>query len=163
MISALKENKYYMYILTCLGYVIGNVENIYSHQVFLEIKPLFFNKHKNYENYFVKGHYFDLNKKINAKHWYYPKPTKLGLGVHLTIDLSDAVRFGPDTVETNDAFNYSQEALDSDMFTKVAKNFSGFEKKDLTFSYSGIGPKLKKNDKIVDDFLVTYMKFYPAL
>ena len=80
----------------------------------------------------------------------------MGLGVHLTIDLSDAVRFGPDTVETNDAFNYSQEALDSDMFTKVAKNFSGFEKKDLTFSYSGIGPKLKKNDKIVDDFLVTY-------
>lgn len=120
------------------------------------IKPLFCNKYMQYEDYLVKGHYFNLNKKLNAKHLYYPIPTKLGLGVHLTIDLSGAVRFGPDTVETNDAFNYSQEILVSEMFSKIAKNFSGFAQKDLAFSYCGVRPKLKKNGNIVDDFLITF-------
>ena len=46
--------------------------------------------------YYSKGNYFDLKCSTPFKRLIYPIPEVGGLGIHATIDLSGAVRFGPD-------------------------------------------------------------------
>ena len=83
----------------------------------------------------------------------YPLPNDLGLGVHLTIDLSGNVKFGPDTVQTSNATNYTQDVTDEKFHQQVALNFPCLNSGDLSFSYTGIRPKIMVNDVIYPDFL----------
>jgi L-2-hydroxyglutarate oxidase LhgO len=57
--------------------------------------------------YYCKGHYYGTHKKI-AKRLIYPVPCKnlTSLGLHLTVDLNGACRFGPD-VHYQDTLDYS--------------------------------------------------------
>ena len=56
--------------------------------------------------YYAKGNYFETNKKLGIKHLIYPLPTEASLGLHLGLDLSMQMRFGPD-VEWVDQINYT--------------------------------------------------------
>jgi L-2-hydroxyglutarate oxidase LhgO len=46
--------------------------------------------------FWAKGSYFDLNGRAPFARLIYPLPEGGGLGIHLTLDLSGAARFGPD-------------------------------------------------------------------
>ena len=47
--------------------------------------------------YFVKGQLFRLRRgAVPFKHLVYPMPEAAGIGIHATLDLGGAVRFGPD-------------------------------------------------------------------
>lgn len=46
--------------------------------------------------YLVRGHYFVLASQAPFRRLVYPLPVAGGLGIHLTLDLSGAARFGPD-------------------------------------------------------------------
>lgn len=46
--------------------------------------------------YLARGNYFSLSGRAPFKHLIYPMPDRAGLGVHLTLDLADQARFGPD-------------------------------------------------------------------
>jgi len=54
--------------------------------------------------YFAKGNYFALKGRSPFKHLVYPMPEAAGIGIHATLDLGGAVRFGPDVewIETID-------------------------------------------------------------
>lgn len=46
--------------------------------------------------YLAKGSYFAMHKPPPFRYLVYPMPQKGGLGIHATLDLAGAVRFGPD-------------------------------------------------------------------
>ena len=56
--------------------------------------------------YPAKGHYFSLLAKSPFKRLIYPMPSPDALGVHLTLDMSGAARFGPD-IHWQDDLDYA--------------------------------------------------------
>jgi L-2-hydroxyglutarate oxidase LhgO len=119
------------------------------------LKNTFNSKYRNYENFYVKGHYFNLSNKHKFTKLYYPVPNELGLGVHLTIDCNGAAKFGPDTVITEGPYNYSQETTLNAMYNRIRQNFVRIEKNDLSYAYSGIRPKILINNKCFPDYKIT--------
>jgi L-2-hydroxyglutarate oxidase LhgO len=108
-----------------------------------------------YENYYVKGNYLNLQKKIKSEHLIYPIPPDngLGLGVHLTLDTSGAQKIGPDTEEVT-KINYAvDEKLIGKMLPAIQAVFKNIEEKNLSLAYSGIRPKVKCSNNLVTDFI----------
>jgi len=105
------------------------------------------------ERLIVKGNYFNLTGKAPFSRLIYPVPEKHGLGVHITLDLAGAARFGPDT-ETID-----QQELDYDVdpgrcevfYDAVRRYWPGLQDDALVPAYSGIRPKVVGD---VQDFRV---------
>jgi L-2-hydroxyglutarate oxidase LhgO len=92
----------------------------------------------------AKGHYFSYSAKTNFKHLIYPLPFVGGLGVHLTIDMSGKVKFGPDVhfIEQED---YSINLELKGAFLKSIKHyFPKIDETKLRPDYAGIRPKLAK-------------------
>ena len=110
--------------------------------------------HSKSTNYFVKGHYFSYRKKVYLPNLLYPIPSKLGLGVHLTFDMSGEIRFGPDTMPLGEIYNYKSEVSDQSFFEKVRENFLGISLQELSPAYAGIRPKIKREGKILTDFSI---------
>jgi L-2-hydroxyglutarate oxidase LhgO len=46
--------------------------------------------------FYAKGNYFSMAERPPFRHLIYPLPERGGLGIHLTLDLAGAARFGPD-------------------------------------------------------------------
>jgi L-2-hydroxyglutarate oxidase LhgO len=111
---------------------------------------------RNFKNYFVKGNYVNLKKKLDINHLIYPVPPKNshGLGVHLTINCAGEQKFGPNT-ELIDRIDYSQkiDVIES-MYPAIKNLFPNVEKSDLSLGYSGIRPKITSEDgTLVKDFI----------
>ncbi|MEC8428731.1 MAG: FAD-dependent oxidoreductase, partial [Pseudomonadota bacterium] len=87
------------------------------------------------------------NRKAPFSHLIYPLPEAGGLGVHLTLDLAGAARFGPD-VEWLAPGDISQPdyRVDStqvdNFYSAIHRYWPGLEKGDLTADYCGIRPKV---------------------
>lgn len=128
--------------------------NVSGHSSLGILKSLFKEKYVNFEDYFVKGHYFSTNKLTGLNKLYYPMPDELGLGVHLTIDMGGAVKFGPDTLVIEKDINYNQEVLTEVFKQKVMKNFLNVGAMNLHYSYSDIRPKLLKSGVPYNDFMI---------
>jgi len=118
------------------------------------IQSLYPDKYMHYSNFYVKGHYFNLNKKLLVDKLYYPIPSDLGLGVHLTIDLNGQVKFGPDTLEVENPHDYLQKTSIQNMHDAIAKNFRNIGPDDISFSYSGVRPKIKFRSSLYPDFCI---------
>ena len=106
-----------------------------------------------FSNYFVKGHYFSTSQHLPIEQLLYPMPSKLGLGVHMTKDLNGSVKFGPDTLPVTSHQNYDCQCDVTNFTSAVATNFKGIDLDRLSFSYSGIRPKIKQHGKISNDFI----------
>lgn len=109
-----------------------------------------FPDHKNErEIRYVKGDYYSYSGQENFNHLIYPIPEKDGLGVHLTIDLSGQVKFGPSSYEVQEV-EYSMDISRKKSFVSNIKAYWPKINSDLLHpSYSGIRPKLaslKHND-----------------
>lgn len=113
-----------------------------------------------YQDFYVKGNYLSLNRKLPFNKLIYPTPPEhgLGLGVHLTIDASGAQKFGPNTEPINQIQYQVEEGLINEMYPAIGENFKGIERADLSLGYAGIRPKVKKivnnEAKLANDFLV---------
>ena len=107
-----------------------------------------------YENFYVKGHYFSLRKKLKVNKLFYPMPSTLGLGVHLTIDLNGNIRFGPDSMPISNPYNFSQDVSSGVFYRSIIKHFPNISRSDITFSYAGIRPKLKYAGALYNDFKI---------
>lgn len=107
-------------------------------------------------NYYVKGNYIKLIKKLDIESLVYPIPEKnlKGLGVHLTIDLDGNVKFGPN-VEDVGEINYriNERKLDK-MIEYILKTYNKIDREDIQIDYCGIRPKVKKNGVLVNDFII---------
>ncbi|KAH7299660.1 hypothetical protein KP509_24G022900 [Ceratopteris richardii] len=104
------------------------------------------------KSYFARGCYFSLvGLKPPFSHLVYPIPEKGGLGVHVTLDLSGQIRFGPD-VEWLDLdsdaiyeheFDFSVDSKRAEKFyPEIRKYYPALPDGSLKADYSGIRPKL---------------------
>ena len=101
----------------------------------------------------AKGDYFSYSGRIPFTRLVYPVPQPGGLGVHLTIDMCGAARFGPD-VTWVDEVDYSIDSAKRDLFfERIRKYWPDCDIEKLSPSYSGIRSKATCNGEVLDDFL----------
>lgn len=106
------------------------------------------------KNFYVKGHYYSLKQKINCPHLLYPLPDRLGLGVHLTLDLVGGIKFGPDAYPVGEAFDYTMQVADRVFFDQINEHFPAIRPDHLLPSYSGVRPKIIKDGAVLNDFVI---------
>lgn len=100
----------------------------------------------------VKGHYFALQGKAPFSHLIYPIPEPGGLGIHLTLDLADSARFGPDVQEV-DTEDYAVSAERGAHFVEAIRPYwPDIDATRLAPAYAGIRPKLSAPEAPAADF-----------
>lgn len=104
---------------------------------------------------YSKGNYFALEGvRAPFTRLIYPAPVKGGLGVHLTLDLGGAARFGPDVepLETTDpaALDYAVDPSRGDCFYEAIRRYwPELPDNALRPDYSGVRPKYHE-DRLAD-------------
>ena len=107
------------------------------------------------KTYFAKGNYFSLSKDIGIRHLVYPIPEGFGLGIHLTLELDNTLKFGPDVEWVDNCNNYQVNVLKKDLFIEeIRKYLPSLDINLLQPSYSGIRPIMNKKDKSMRDFII---------
>lgn len=113
-----------------------------------------------YEHNFALGRYFKLSPKFNGftKRLIYPIPEQntSGLGIHLTPDLTSAMKLGPDVYFSNNREkDYDvDESLRPKFYASASKYLKNFTEDDIYPDYSGIRPKLQKEGENPRDFII---------
>ena len=109
--------------------------------------------------FFAKGNYFSLGKDFGIRHLIYPIPEKFGLGIHLTLELDNTIKFGPDVewIEKNDQYQVNPERKTL-FVNEIIKYFPSLNTDLLKPSYSGIRPIMNKKDKSMRDFIINSEK-----
>lgn len=103
---------------------------------------------------YCKGSYFRLAGRSPFSRLVYPLPEPGGLGVHLTLDLGGAARFGPD-VEWIDTIDYAVDASRADRFYPAIRRYwPALPDGTLVSDYAGIRPKLHGPDEPARDFAI---------
>jgi L-2-hydroxyglutarate oxidase LhgO len=104
--------------------------------------------------YFAKGHYFTLSGPPPFHRLVYPLPSCRGLGIHVALDLSGAVRFGPDTVWV-DKPDYQFDEGRSDFFYRdIRRYYPALRDGALSPGFVGVRPKLGPADAGFIDFVL---------
>ena len=111
--------------------------------------------------HFAKGSYFALSgASAPFRHLIYPLPARGGLGVHLTLDLAGAARFGPDTEWLSsatdvDRLDYAVDPARRAAFASAIRTYwPGLQEETLVPAYSGVRPKLVPEGHPAADFAV---------
>ena len=116
------------------------------------------------QTYFAKGNYFSLNIDLGIKHLIYPIPDDFGLGIHLTLEMDNTVKFGPDVEWIDNIDNYEVDENKKDEFiAEILKYLPTLDANLLTTSYSGIRPIMNKKDKSMRDFIIDSNKDHNIL
>ncbi len=113
----------------------------------------------NYQLHYCKGDYCSISgvKKSMIKRLIYPVPAKnhVGLGVHLTIDLSGRMKLGPDTTYIPRTEDYNVVAGKASLFYESARKFLPFlSKENVNPDMAGIRPKLQGPNDSFHDFVI---------
>lgn len=102
-----------------------------------------------------KGSYFSLTAPSPFSHLVYPMPDQAGLGVHLTLDLTGRVRFGPDTQWITEE-NYT---VDPDgargFYAAIRQYWPKLPDNSLAPAYAGIRPKICGPGDPAADFMLS--------
>lgn len=107
----------------------------------------------------AKGSYFSCAGRAPFRRLIYPAPVDGGLGVHLTLDLGGAMRFGPD-VEWLDETDPSKVDYHVDIrradgfYAAIRRYWPGLPDGALAPGYSGCRPKLSGPGEPPADFLI---------
>lgn len=106
------------------------------------------------EAFFAKGHYFTLSGRSPFRHLVYPIPEAGGLGIHVTLDMSGAARFGPD-VSWLSTIDYGfDESRAKAFYAAIRTYFPTLAEGDLVPGYTGIRPKIVPQGSPAADFVV---------
>ncbi|NDZ96865.1 NAD(P)/FAD-dependent oxidoreductase [Streptomyces sp. SID6673] len=103
----------------------------------------------------AKGSYYALaSGSAPFRRLVYPVPADGGLGVHLTLDLAGAARFGPD-VEWTDHVDYRVDPDRADRFyAEIRRYWPELPDHALAPAYAGVRPKLSGPGEPGADFLL---------
>ena len=105
--------------------------------------------------YFAKGNYFSVRKDLGIRHLIYPIPEGFGLGIHLTLELDNTIKFGPDVEWVKNTNNYDVNIERKDVFREEIKKYlPSLDVNLLQPSYSGIRPIMNKKNKSMRDFII---------
>lgn len=134
--------------------VIVNCAGLYADEA---AKTLGINE-ESYKQKFVKGNYFRLSGKRGIfKKLIYPVPMpKLhGLGVHITLSLDGAVKFGPDVefLSSNVEDYTVNESRKEEFYTAIKKYFPAIKLEELEPEMAGIRPKIAADNNF-NDFII---------
>ncbi|HVY32607.1 MAG TPA: NAD(P)/FAD-dependent oxidoreductase [Polyangiaceae bacterium] len=104
--------------------------------------------------HYAKGHYFTLQGKSPFRHLVYPVPVPGGLGVHVTLDLNGATRFGPD-VHWVDGVDYGfDESRAHAFYAAIRTYFPDLAPGALAPGHTGVRPKLSAVGEPAADFVI---------
>jgi L-2-hydroxyglutarate oxidase LhgO len=110
-----------------------------------------------YKINFCKGQYFRIrnSSRFKIKHLIYPPPTSISLGIHITPDLGEGLRLGPDAhyVSVID-YAIDENALET-FCDSVRAIVPDIKEEDLLADIAGIRPKLQKEEESFRDFVVS--------
>ena len=106
-------------------------------------------------SYWAKGNYFSYSGKSPFQRLIYPVPQQEGLGIHMTLDLGNKVRFGPD-VEWVESIDYTVNSkLIEKFYFEIRKYWPELPDMSLFPDYAGIRPKLfRPQDGSFTDFSI---------
>ncbi|WP_298688581.1 NAD(P)/FAD-dependent oxidoreductase [uncultured Sphingomonas sp.] len=105
--------------------------------------------------HYAKGVYFALSGRAPFSHLVYPLPEPGGLGVHLTLDMAGAARFGPD-VEWIDTIDYDVDPARADRFYGAIRRYwPDLPDGALAPAYAGIRPKISAPGEPAADFCIS--------
>lgn len=109
--------------------------------------------------YYAKGNYFKfIGHEQPFSRLVYPLPEQAGLGIHATVDLSGAVRFGPD-VEWVDTLDYTvNKSRITDFFKAICAYFPDLKIEELQPEFAGIRPKSQSKENQPQDFDIQFEK-----
>jgi L-2-hydroxyglutarate oxidase LhgO len=103
---------------------------------------------------YAKGSYFSLTGARPFRHLVYPMPDEAGLGIHATLDLDGAIRFGPD-VEWVRELDYAVDARRAgDFYQSIRSYWPELPEGALQPGYAGIRPKLVGAGEKAADFVI---------
>jgi len=104
---------------------------------------------------FAKGHYIGYSDRGVFGRHIYPLPSDGGLGVHATIGIDGAVKFGPDILwdVAREDVRVSDDITDG-FFESVRNWFPAAERAKMFADYAGIRPKLHGPREPVADFRI---------
>lgn len=104
---------------------------------------------------YARGHYFSLQGRAPFDRLIYPVPEAAGLGVHLTLDLAGAAKFGPDVQWVDDPDDLRVDAARGDAFyAEVRKYWPALPDGALLPAYAGMRPKIHGPGEPAADFLL---------
>ena len=102
--------------------------------------------------YYAKGSYYSYNAPTpRPMTLVYPAPTTgaAGLGTHLTMDITGAIRFGPDVEWVNDPTDLSvNESRLPAALDEIETYLPSIRREKVQLDYSGIRPKLGKGGAV---------------
>ena len=98
----------------------------------------------------AKGHYFSYQGAVPFRHLIYPLPAEGGLGIHLTLDLSGAARFGPD-VDWVDRPDWQADPARKPAFVEAIRSWwPEVDPRRLQPAWAGVRPKLERSSAFMD-------------
>jgi L-2-hydroxyglutarate oxidase LhgO len=104
--------------------------------------------------HYAIGHYFTMVGRNPFSHLIYPVAGHGHLGIHVTLDMANQVRFGPD-IQWLDAVNYTfDESRKDDFVNAVARYYPAVRSREVTPAYTGIRPKISGPHEPPADFLI---------
>ncbi|HXC59929.1 MAG TPA: NAD(P)/FAD-dependent oxidoreductase [Steroidobacteraceae bacterium] len=104
--------------------------------------------------WYAKGNYFSLIGSKPFRHLVYPMPDDAGLGIHATLDLNGAIRFGPN-VQWVPSPEYNVEPRQVDEFyASIRRYWPDLAEGALQPDYAGVRPKLVGPEMKPADFLI---------
>lgn len=107
------------------------------------------------KEHFAKGNYFTLSGRAPFGRLVYPVPEPGGLGVHLTIDLGDQAKFGPDVQWVASADDLVVDPARGDAFyAEVRKYWPALPDGALIPGYAGMRPKISGPGEPAADFVI---------
>jgi len=107
------------------------------------------------QTWYARGAYFEYVGRSPFSRLIYPLPEPGGLGIHATLDMAGALRFGPN-VEWVDKIDYAVDpALAATFAEAIAHWWPALERERLRPSYAGIRPKLAGPGAPAADFRMT--------
>jgi L-2-hydroxyglutarate oxidase LhgO len=104
--------------------------------------------------FFARGNYCSVSGASPFKHLVYPVPVPGALGIHSTLDMGGAVRFGPD-IQWIDKPDYALPlGLPEKFASAVSSYWPAVQDRELTPTYCGIRPKIHGPQSGFADFLI---------
>ncbi|MCH2187106.1 NAD(P)/FAD-dependent oxidoreductase [Myxococcota bacterium] len=110
-----------------------------------------------FRQFVCKGDYFSLipSAPLALQRLVYPLPSGAGLGIHATLDLSGAVRFGPDAEYVEAIDDWGVCAEKADRFGRAIRRYiPSFQADWIRPDYAGLRPKLAGPGEPFRDFLI---------
>lgn len=104
--------------------------------------------------WYAKGNYFSLSGAKPFRHLVYPMPNEAGLGIHATLDLDGATRFGPNVEWVSSPDYVVDPRHAAEFYGSIRSYWPDLADGALQPGYAGVRPKLVGPGAKAADFVI---------